>query len=107
MHLIAWGKLRTDENGIEIARLPLTHHCADVAAVAEALLSKGAISRRLARLAGLVRSLRNSSEFSCASPFSTISVSAIGDFEPKQSQRLTASVKESELRAMCVKSRRS
>jgi CRISPR-associated endonuclease/helicase Cas3 len=53
MHLIAWGKLRTDENGIEIARLPLTHHCADVAAVAEALLSKGAISRRLAWLAGL------------------------------------------------------
>jgi CRISPR-associated endonuclease/helicase Cas3 len=49
----AWGKLRTDENGAEVARLPLTHHCADVAAVVEALLLKGAISRRLARLAGL------------------------------------------------------
>jgi CRISPR-associated endonuclease/helicase Cas3 len=49
----AWGKLRTDEKGAELARLPLTHHCADVAAVVEALLTKGAISRRLARLAGL------------------------------------------------------
>ena len=41
------------ENGAELARLPLTHHCVDVAAVVEALLTKGAISRRLARLAGL------------------------------------------------------
>jgi CRISPR-associated endonuclease/helicase Cas3 len=50
---IAWGKLRIDENGIEVARLPLPHHCADVAAVTEALLLKGAVSSRLARLAGL------------------------------------------------------
>jgi CRISPR-associated endonuclease/helicase Cas3 len=49
----AWGKIRTDENGAEVARLPLAHHCADVAAVVEALLIKGAISRGLARLAGL------------------------------------------------------
>jgi CRISPR-associated endonuclease/helicase Cas3 len=49
----AWGKLRTDKNGAEIGRLPLTHHCADVAAVVEALLLKGAISRRLSRLAGV------------------------------------------------------
>jgi len=53
MKQTAWGKLRTDENGTEIARLPLTHHCADVAAVVEALLLKGAIARRLAQLAGL------------------------------------------------------
>jgi CRISPR-associated endonuclease/helicase Cas3 len=49
----AWGKLRTDKNGAEIGRLPLTPHCADVAAVVEALLLKGAISRRLSRLAGV------------------------------------------------------
>ncbi len=53
MHRTAWGKLRTDENGAEVARLPLAHHCADVAAVVEALLLKGAISRGLARLARL------------------------------------------------------
>ena len=41
------------ESGAATSRLPLAHHCADVAAVAEALLRKGAISRRLARLAGL------------------------------------------------------
>ena len=49
----AWGKLRTDETGIEVARLPLPDHSADVAAVVEAMLLKGAISRRLAHLAGL------------------------------------------------------
>jgi CRISPR-associated endonuclease/helicase Cas3 len=53
MQSIAWGKLHTDDTGREVGRLPLTHHCADVAAVAEALLVKGAISRRLAQLAGL------------------------------------------------------
>ena len=36
-----------------MGRLPLTHHCADVAAVVEALLIKGAISHRLALLGGL------------------------------------------------------
>lgn len=49
----AWGKPTLSESGAATARLPLAHHCADVAAVAEALLRKGAISRRLARLAGL------------------------------------------------------
>jgi CRISPR-associated endonuclease/helicase Cas3 len=53
MQRIAWGKLRLSDNGIDTARLPLVHHCADVAAVVEALLLKSAISRRLARLAGL------------------------------------------------------
>jgi hypothetical protein len=53
MQCTAWGKLTLSESGAATARLPLAHHCADVAAVAEALLRKGAISRRLARLAGL------------------------------------------------------
>lgn len=53
MQCTAWGKLTLSESGAATSRLPLAHHCADVAAVAEALLRKGAISRRLARLAGL------------------------------------------------------
>jgi CRISPR-associated endonuclease/helicase Cas3 len=53
MQRTAWGKLRLSDDGVETARLPLVHHCADVAAVVEALLLKGAISRGLARLAGL------------------------------------------------------
>jgi CRISPR-associated endonuclease/helicase Cas3 len=48
----AWGKLQRDPNGLEIDRLPLPSHCADVAAVAEALLTRCAIGVRLARLAG-------------------------------------------------------
>jgi hypothetical protein len=41
MQRTAWGKLRLSQNGIETAQLPLVHHCADVAAVVEALLLKG------------------------------------------------------------------
>jgi CRISPR-associated endonuclease/helicase Cas3 len=48
----AWGKLQMEGTRI-LAWLPLTHHCADVAAVIEALLTRTSLGRRLARLAGL------------------------------------------------------
>jgi CRISPR-associated endonuclease/helicase Cas3 len=105
MQCTAWGKLTLSESGAATARLPLAHHCADVAAVAEALLRKGAISRRLARLAGL----------SCLPPeliralvrtaFLHDSVNAIADFKPRQFPRLTASDSEFTPPAMCGKSR--
>ena len=47
-----WGKLRRDEAGEVVAWHPLEHHCADVAAVMEALLQIRNIRHRLARLAG-------------------------------------------------------
>ncbi|MGH7087832.1 MAG: CRISPR-associated helicase Cas3' [Stellaceae bacterium] len=47
----AWGKLKRKSDGTEIGRLSLASHCADVAAVAEALLTQSAIAARLAHLA--------------------------------------------------------
>ena len=48
-----WGKLDRVEEGPVRAWHPLAAHCADVAAVAEALLERSLIRRRLAALAGL------------------------------------------------------
>ncbi len=47
----AWGKLRKGSDDTVIDRLSLASHCADVAAVAEALLTRTAVAARLARLA--------------------------------------------------------
>lgn len=49
----AWGKLQRNRDGQEIDRLPLQLHCADVAAVAEALLTRSAVGVRLACLAAI------------------------------------------------------
>ncbi len=46
-----WGKLETRDDVI-VAWHPLVHHCADVAACAEALLTQSLLRKRLARLAG-------------------------------------------------------
>lgn len=46
-----WGKLEMDGDVVR-AWHPLAHHCADVAACAEALLTRTLLGRRLARLAG-------------------------------------------------------
>lgn len=48
-----WGKLRQDDEGRVLAWHPLADHCADVAAVSEALLERTLLRRRLACLAGL------------------------------------------------------
>lgn len=45
-----WAKLRRAEDGEIIGWHPLVHHCADVAAVLEALLRLDVIGKRLARL---------------------------------------------------------
>jgi len=45
-----WGKLDHDEDGRAVAWHPLEAHCADVAAVAEALLRRTLLGRRLVRL---------------------------------------------------------
>ncbi len=48
-----WGKLRrAEDDGPVLAWHPLEHHCADVAAVAEALLKHTLLGARLARLGG-------------------------------------------------------
>ena len=47
-----WGKRRSTDGNIEIARLGLTEHSMDVAAVFEALAALPSIRDRLARLAG-------------------------------------------------------
>jgi CRISPR-associated endonuclease/helicase Cas3 len=48
-----WGKLRKDEDtDVVVAWHPLADHCADVAACAEALLTRTLLRRRLARLGG-------------------------------------------------------
>lgn len=46
-----WGKLETRDDVI-VAWHPLAHHCADVAACTEALLTQSLLRKRLARLAG-------------------------------------------------------
>lgn len=46
-----WAKLETDETGEVLEWHPLVDHCADVAAVFEALLAVPIVGRRLARLA--------------------------------------------------------
>lgn len=49
-----WGKVRPREtDGPALEWLPLVHHCADVAAVASALLSLPLWRKRLSRLAGI------------------------------------------------------
>ncbi|MBK8980688.1 MAG: CRISPR-associated helicase Cas3' [Planctomycetes bacterium] len=48
-----WGKLDRDSTGNVVAWHPLVDHCADVAAVLEAVLGVTTIRLRLARLAGL------------------------------------------------------
>lgn len=49
-----WGKLEQDKRtGVVRAWHPLIDHCADVAACAEALLTRTLLGRRLARLGGL------------------------------------------------------
>ncbi len=53
-----WGKLQyddrgTDRQGVVVGWHPLIDHCADVAAVCEALLRRTLLRQRLARLAGL------------------------------------------------------
>lgn len=48
-----WGKLSGVPGDIDLAWHPLRDHCVDVAACAEALLERGVLARRLARLAGL------------------------------------------------------
>lgn len=48
-----WGKLQQDGEGRVLAWHPLADHCADVAAVCEALLEHTLLRRRLACLAGL------------------------------------------------------
>ncbi len=45
-----WGKLSEDDQG-RVVWHPLADHCADVAAVCEALLERSLLRRRLARLA--------------------------------------------------------
>jgi len=47
-----WGKLRQDEQKRVLAWHSVADHCADVAAVCEALLERTLLRRRLARLAG-------------------------------------------------------
>ena len=47
-----WGKLEHDAEGAVSGWHPLADHCADVAAVCEALLERTLLRRRLARLAG-------------------------------------------------------
>ena len=47
-----WGKLKNEDDGV-VDWHPLIDHCADVAAVCEALLDATLLRRRLARLAGL------------------------------------------------------
>lgn len=47
-----WGKLEQDEQGVVVEWHPLLDHCADVAAVAETLLSLSLWRARLSRLAG-------------------------------------------------------
>jgi CRISPR-associated endonuclease/helicase Cas3 len=46
-----WGKLESRDD-VPVAWHPLVHHCADVAACAEALLTQSLLRKRLARLAG-------------------------------------------------------
>ncbi|MBL8602064.1 MAG: hypothetical protein JNK72_09075 [Myxococcales bacterium] len=46
-----WGKLEVEGDAV-LGWHPLAHHCADVAACAEALLRQTLLRRRLARLAG-------------------------------------------------------
>lgn len=46
-----WGKLEKAEDGTVLRWHPLLAHCADVAACAEAILSRTVLRRRLARLA--------------------------------------------------------
>lgn len=48
-----WGKIKEpSENGESFSWHPLVHHCADVAACFEALLSLPVVNRRLAKIAG-------------------------------------------------------
>lgn len=47
-----WAKLEKDDDGVIAAWHPLVDHCADVAAVFEALLAVPILRRRLAHLAG-------------------------------------------------------
>jgi CRISPR-associated endonuclease/helicase Cas3 len=50
-----WAKLQRDASGGVVAWHPLAAHCADVASVAEALLTRTLLGARLARLAGRER----------------------------------------------------
>lgn len=47
-----WGKLRRDHDGRLVAWHPLEHHCLDVAAVTEALLTRTTLGLHFARLVG-------------------------------------------------------
>ena len=48
-----WGKLKKDDSGAVTSWHPLAYHCADVAAVAWALLERSLLRNRLATLGGL------------------------------------------------------
>lgn len=50
-----WAKLERDDDGEVVAWHPLVDHCADVAAVTEALMERTILGRRLAALGGLER----------------------------------------------------
>jgi len=47
-----WAKLKHDQAGVAVSSLSLEDHCADVAAVLEALLTKTVMRKRLGRLLG-------------------------------------------------------